>query len=126
MSTRTRFLAGLIGVVLTVTACVAAPPTPESHFGFRPGDDGQLIDYEQIVGYLKVLDAASPRSELREIGVSPLGRPMVAAFISSEQNLVERLARLELYAKDSYLAVLKDGKELPVSRSGHARLKELL
>jgi two-component system LytT family response regulator len=39
---------------------------------------------------------------------------------------VERLARLELYAKDSYLAVLKDGKELPVSRSGHARLKELL
>jgi two-component system LytT family response regulator len=39
---------------------------------------------------------------------------------------VERLARLELYAKDSYQAVLKDGKELPVSRAGHARLKELL
>ena len=39
---------------------------------------------------------------------------------------VERLGRLELYAKDSYVAVLKDGKELPVSRSGHARLKELL
>jgi two-component system LytT family response regulator len=39
---------------------------------------------------------------------------------------IERLARLELYAKDSYLAVLKDGKELPVSRPGHARLKELL
>jgi two-component system LytT family response regulator len=39
---------------------------------------------------------------------------------------VERLARLELYAKDSYLAVLADGKQIPVSRSGHARLKELL
>jgi two-component system LytT family response regulator len=39
---------------------------------------------------------------------------------------IERLARLELYAKDSYLAVLQDGKELPVSRSGHARLRELL
>lgn len=39
---------------------------------------------------------------------------------------VERLARLELYAKDSYLAVLQDGKQIPVSRSGHARLKELL
>ena len=39
---------------------------------------------------------------------------------------VERLARLELYAKDSYVAVLRDGKELPVSRAGHARLKELL
>jgi two-component system LytT family response regulator len=39
---------------------------------------------------------------------------------------VERLARLELYAKDSRVAFLKDGKELPVSRAGYARLKELL
>ena len=39
---------------------------------------------------------------------------------------VERIARLELYAKDSRVAILKDGKELPVSRSGYARLKELL
>lgn len=39
---------------------------------------------------------------------------------------VERLARLELYAKDSRVAILKDGKQLPVSRAGYARLKELL
>jgi two-component system LytT family response regulator len=39
---------------------------------------------------------------------------------------VERLARLELYAKDSRVAILKDGKELPVSRAGYARLKELM
>jgi len=39
---------------------------------------------------------------------------------------VERLARLELYAKDSRVAFLKSGKELPVSRSGYARLRELL
>jgi len=39
---------------------------------------------------------------------------------------VERIARLELYAKDSRVAILKDGKQLPVSRAGHARLKELL
>jgi two-component system LytT family response regulator len=39
---------------------------------------------------------------------------------------VERLARLELYAKDSRVAFLKDGKQLPVSRVGYARLKELL
>jgi two-component system LytT family response regulator len=39
---------------------------------------------------------------------------------------VERIARLELYAKDSRVAYLKSGKELPVSRSGYARLKELL
>ena len=39
---------------------------------------------------------------------------------------VERLARLELYAKDSRVAILKDGKQLPVSRAGYARLMELL
>lgn len=39
---------------------------------------------------------------------------------------VERLARLDLYAKDSWLAVLADGTKLPVSRAGHARLRELI
>jgi two-component system, LytTR family, response regulator len=39
---------------------------------------------------------------------------------------VERLARLQLLAKDSYVAVLNDGTQLPVSRSGYSRLKPLL
>ena len=39
---------------------------------------------------------------------------------------VERLARVELYAKDSRVAVLRDGTRLPVSRAGHARLAKLL
>jgi two-component system, LytTR family, response regulator len=39
---------------------------------------------------------------------------------------IDRLARLELYTKDSWLAILTSGKQLPVSRTGHARLKELI
>jgi len=39
---------------------------------------------------------------------------------------VERLARLELRAKDSRVAILADGTELPVSRAGYTRLKPLL
>ena len=39
---------------------------------------------------------------------------------------VERIARIELLAKDQRVAVLHDGRQLPVSRSGHERLKELL
>ena len=39
---------------------------------------------------------------------------------------VDRLARLELQAKDSRVAILKDGKVLPVSRAGYARLRELM
>jgi two-component system LytT family response regulator len=39
---------------------------------------------------------------------------------------VERLAKLELYAKDSHAAILRDGTRLPVSRSGYARLNSVL
>lgn len=39
---------------------------------------------------------------------------------------IDRLAKLELYAKDSHVAILNDGTQLPVSRSGYARLKPLL
>ncbi len=39
---------------------------------------------------------------------------------------VARLARLELYAKDSRLAILTDGTKVPVSRTGYARLRQLL
>jgi two-component system LytT family response regulator len=39
---------------------------------------------------------------------------------------LERIARIEPYTKDSRVAVLIDGTQLPVSRSGHAKLKEML
>ena len=39
---------------------------------------------------------------------------------------IERIARVELYAKDSRIAILRDGKRLPVSRAGYQRLSKLL
>jgi two-component system LytT family response regulator len=39
---------------------------------------------------------------------------------------IDRLAKLELYAKDSHAAILRDGTRLPVSRSGYARLNAVL
>jgi two-component system LytT family response regulator len=39
---------------------------------------------------------------------------------------ISRLAKLESYAKDSKMAVLKDGTQLPVSKSGYGKLKKLL
>jgi two-component system LytT family response regulator len=39
---------------------------------------------------------------------------------------IDRLQRLEPYSKDSRMAILKDGRELPVSRAGYARLRELM
>jgi two-component system LytT family response regulator len=39
---------------------------------------------------------------------------------------VERVAKMEPYSKDSRIAVLHDGKQLPVSRAGYQRLTALL
>ena len=39
---------------------------------------------------------------------------------------VDRLRSIELYAKDSRIAILADGTKVPVSRSGYARLRERL
>ena len=38
---------------------------------------------------------------------------------------LDRIARIEPYTKDSRVAVLRDGTQLPVSRSGHAKLKAI-
>jgi two-component system LytT family response regulator len=39
---------------------------------------------------------------------------------------IERLSRIDLYGKDSWLAILADGSKLPMSRTGHAKLKALI
>jgi two-component system LytT family response regulator len=39
---------------------------------------------------------------------------------------VDRLQRVDLYGKESRIALLRDGTKLPVSRSGYAKLRELL
>ena len=39
---------------------------------------------------------------------------------------IDRLARMEPATKDTRVAILKDGRELPISRSGYQRLEELL
>jgi len=65
----------------------AAVKTPEQFFGFKPGTDRMLFNYESLVNYLKYLDNASPRLKMVEIGRSPLDKPMYLYFISSEENI---------------------------------------
>ncbi len=39
---------------------------------------------------------------------------------------LERLERIELYSKNSRVAILADGTRIPISREGHTRLKALI
>jgi len=53
------------------------------------------------------------------------GTRFVRIHRSAIVNL-ERIARIEPYARDSRIAILADGTRLPVSRSGYARLLEAM
>lgn len=65
-----------------------AVPTPHLALGFTPGDDRTIADWRQITDYFARLDKASDRVLVREIGRSTLRRPLVAAFISSRENIL--------------------------------------
>ena len=62
-------------------------PTPESIIGFKPGSDYKMANWDQIYAYFKQIDAASDRIEVLELGETEQGRPMIAALISSPDNL---------------------------------------
>jgi two-component system LytT family response regulator len=52
-----------------------------------------------------------------------------ARFVRVHRSYVvalDRIARIEPYGKDSRVAVLKDGREVPVSRGGYQRLRGLI
>ena len=68
-------------------ASARSVPTPESVFGFAPGADYHLADFEQMTKYFHALAAASPRVKLEDIGPSGYGRQMFLAIISSEANI---------------------------------------
>ncbi|MDQ3254616.1 MAG: hypothetical protein M3R15_12030, partial [Acidobacteriota bacterium] len=62
-------------------------PAPEDVFGFRPGDDRKLANWQSIVEYFQKLDAASDRVKFEEIGKTTLGAPFTVATISAPENL---------------------------------------
>jgi len=83
-------LCTLVLAVRPVLAAAPAPPSPESVLGFRVGTDRKLADWTEIVGYFRMLDAASPRVVVEEVGKTTEGRPFLVATITSEANMARR------------------------------------
>jgi two-component system LytT family response regulator len=73
---------------------------------------------------------AAGRTHLKEQTLSELETLLdTSAFVRIHRRYIlnlSRLSRLELGVSDSRIAILTDGTQLPVSRSGYARLRELL
>ena len=70
------------------------------------------------------------KSYLKQQPIGELETALDAArFVRIHRSAIvnlERVARIEPYAKDSRVAILADGTRLPVSRSGYARLLEAM
>jgi hypothetical protein len=82
-----------LGVFLLITGITSSIlhaqeiKSPKDFFGFQPGDDYKLFDYEQLISYLKLLEKTSEKIKLIEIGRSPNDKPMYVLLISSAENI---------------------------------------
>src|SRR5688500_10200080 len=64
-----------------------AVPTPELFFGYTPGEDRRLANWDELTTYFAMVAVASDRVELDTLGVTTGGRPLVMFTISSPSNL---------------------------------------
>jgi two-component system LytT family response regulator len=100
----------------------------------RDGSDVRVIPAEKV-DYIEARDDAVA---IHVGGASHLKAQRLAAleerldpkrFIRVHRSFIlniDRLRSIELYAKDSRIAILADGTKVPVSRSGYSRLRKLL
>ena len=92
----------LSALVLSVLPVFGSLPTPEAHFGHTLGEDRKLVQWADVVGYFRSLDAASPSLQVTELGLTTEGRPLIVVMIADP----ETIADLERYRQ--ILAELSD------------------
>ena len=81
-----RLFAALTVLALPGPGRAADIPAPRDVLGFAPGEDFKLADWAQITAYFERLDAASERLTLVEVGPTTMGRRLIMAVITSEEN----------------------------------------
>ena len=89
-----------------------ALPTPEQFLGFRVGADTKLARWDKIVEYLKLVEAASDRVRVRELGKSTEGNPFIALEIAS----ADTLKRLDYYRGLQRRLYFQDGEPTGAQR----------
>ncbi len=92
-----------LAVLFAAAGPLAAQTPPDAFLGHKVGEDRKLADYDQIVGYFQKLDQESPKLKLLEIGKSTLGKTMIMAVITAEENMgrLDRYREIARRLKDS-------------------------
>jgi len=91
---------------------------PVDRLDYAEAQDDYVALHSQGKSYLKQQTISSLETALDPNQFVRIHRSFIV-------NL-ERIAKIEPYAKDSRVAVLSDGTQLQVSRAGYDRLKSLL
>ncbi len=110
-------------IVLAILAVIPlmgfAQTSPDAFLGHKVGADRELADYGQIKAYFEKLDQESPKLRLEAIGTSTLGKPMIMAVITSEENMAKldairdtarRLKEARGLSPEDARKLAKDGK----------------
>jgi two-component system LytT family response regulator len=112
----------------------ARPPGPLQRVIVKDGASVHVIPAARI-DWIEAQDDyvaihADKRTHLKNETLAEMERALdPARFVRIHRSYllnVERLTRLEPGGNDTRVAVLADGRTLPVSRAGYARLKELI
>jgi hypothetical protein len=126
MVVRRAFLSVLVIAGLTAGLAVAPPaaaqigvptsssavPSPESHFGFRPGTDRLLANWTELVAYYDRVASSSPRVSIDTLGTTTLGRPFVMLIVTSPENHARLPELREIQRRLADPRLIRDDAEL--------------
>ncbi len=98
-----RVLSSFLFLLLFWPLILFPQTSPEEFLGFKVGTDRKLADYNQIQAYFQQLDKESVKIKVLTIGRSTLGKPIIMAVITSEENMANL---------DHYRAIVKKLREV--------------
>jgi two-component system LytT family response regulator len=120
--------------VAALAAAVRAGRVPLTRVLVKDGSRVHVIPVERI-DYIEAQDdyialCAGGRRHLKAQAIAALEADLdPSRFLRIHRSYIlnlDRLSRIELVAKDRHIAILADGTRLPLSRAGHARLRDRL
>ncbi|MCP4728101.1 MAG: hypothetical protein GY863_23885 [bacterium] len=107
----------LCTVFSSVSPCQVTPP--EQFFGYKPGADFKLANYEEAMEYFDLISSQTGRMQMFDMGPTSEGRRMRYAIISSEENMgklerykeiTRRLSLVRGVSKDEAEQLADEGK----------------
>ncbi len=101
-------------ILMFLPVLLIAQTSPDEFLGHKVGADRQLADYEQIQEYFKKLDSESEKIKVMTFGESTLGKPMILAVITSEENMsnLEKYTDITKRLRNARGLTPEDAKEL--------------